>query len=227
MNYTQKEFRIDNQLDKVKSYKIDINKNKKEFYVFIDKKEIMNYENDFIIVLKQDSNVFSCDNELVRETNTVFRRYNLINTNIDNKCETENRIEQKKISQVANNETSDELMCSLQCVNREESACISTAKRRKISFQLKVGGSKISEHYIVLAYLNSKQAEINGKDYLGVIVDRGRIGEDIIDIIAPDKIGKYELEVFCISSPYECISAKDITQYNISSAQRYTIRVEE
>ncbi|MGE7219223.1 hypothetical protein ACQKJC_22325 [Priestia koreensis] len=106
--------------------------------------------------------------------------------------------------------------------NNNDQPLIRTKKNKDVSVNLNVGGKK-TRQYIIWAYLNSKQVKINGHPYGNLVINKNMIGSTNLKIENSVQPGIYELEVYCVPSPYEETS-NDLKE--VISGKRYTVKVE-
>ncbi|MCJ7840018.1 hypothetical protein MUB24_03650 [Lederbergia sp. NSJ-179] len=97
------------------------------------------------------------------------------------------------------------------------------AKRNEdITINLRVGGNKTRE-YIIWAYLDSKQVKMNEYLYSNIKVNENKLGITNLNLENTVQPGIYELEIYCVPSPYEEISEN---LKEVISGKRYTVKVE-
>jgi len=221
VNYEQTYFYLNDSKEPVRNY---IFSGQDEFKIRIDKSSFDLKNNQLIINIRQDIEVTSKSNELVRDSNTINLRYNVINSEKTKESNHDIYI----VDTIENYDPAEGagVVCQIRCVNREDQALIKIAKNEDLKMQLEVGGSTSAGEYVVIAYLNSEQTEIDNKSNLYLEVDKNSIGMKQVEITMPRESGEYELEVFVIPLPFDYIDSDAILQYNVVSAQRYTIEVE-
>ncbi len=218
INYNQTQFKINGSDDMINSYRYY---DQDKFSVVLDKNEFDNYCNQFIINIRQDIDVKSKDNELIRDSSTVNLRYNVVNNQVE-----ESQFEKSimKVGNVTNLDGTEEAICEVRTINREESALLVLLKDAKLEFDLLLGGNQ--EEYLVFAYMDSNQILINDKKFLLFNLNKKTAGSYDIMLDIPKEAGIYELEIYCVPNPYAKIDMKRIYQYTIIFPKRYSIEVE-
>ena len=109
---------------------------------------------------------------------------------------------------------------SLKCMNMKKTLGISVDKNQKIKLKIDMKNNEIGTDYILVCLLNGNQISINNKDYMTYSDDL-----ENMEIYAPDKSGKYEMEFLCIPNLSNAVinTEKEIP---VISSNRYTLEVE-
>jgi hypothetical protein len=224
VNYRQVEFYMDNNIEKVISYSFNIG-NEEEKNNMVIPQEYFKEENiQFLINIRQDTGIHCSDNELLTNTNTINIRYNLINGNGQKNEEySYNQNLMKKIDET--NVESSQLL-KLKCLNREENTLICLRSKEEYSMKMNLSGLVNDSDCVFFATMNSIQTPICGLNYLFTEIKRGEIGSLDINMVAPSMPGLYELEVYCILSPFNKLQQDKLEQFKVISSNRYTVKVE-
>ncbi len=213
VNYHQKSFKKDNV--ELKKYEFELSSQGcNKYSVTLDKKAFKYQVNDVVIVLRQDTDVYSDENELVSDTNTICRHYIIVNNSSE---ETIVKTQKIKISELDDDLDTE---ASLKCMNVKKALGISVDKNQKIKLKMDMKNNEIGTDYILVCLLNGNQISINNKDYMTYSDDL-----ENIEIYAPDKSGKYEMEFLCIPNLSNAVinTEKEIP---VISSNRYTLEVE-
>lgn len=209
VNYLQSEFNINDQ--KVKSYCFDIEASgDRTINLLLNKEDFVYKINDLTIILRQDTDVHSVDNDLVSDSSTMSRHYL-----VTNKLSKKNmRIESKKSIILENTDTE----ASLKCLNKNVSYGIKTSVNDKLEFRLKMSDSKMN--YIVVCLQEGRQIKINKKLYQFMQANKLDI-----ELYPYGEKGKYELEMICIPN---LINADGVNEQEVSiiNSNRFTLEVE-
>lgn len=213
VNYHQKSFKKDNL--ELQKYEFELSSQGcNKYSVTLDKKAFKYQVNDVVIVLRQDTDVYSDENELVSDTNTICRHYIIENNSSE---ETIVKTQKIKISELDDDLDTE---ASLKCMNMKKALGISVDKNQKIKLKMDMKNNEIGTDYILVCLLNGNQISINNKDYMTYSDDL-----ENMEIYAPDKSGKYEMEFLCIPNLSNAVinTEKEIP---VISSNRYTLEVE-
>ena len=213
VNYHQKSFKKDNL--ELQKYEFELSSQGcNKYSVTLDKKAFKYQVNDVVIVLRQDTDVYSDENELVSDTNTICRHYIIENNSSE---ETIVKTQKIKISELDDDLDTE---ASLKCMNMKKTLGISVDKNQKIKLKIDMKNNEIGTDYILVCLLNGNQISINNKDYMTYSDDF-----ENMEIYAPDKSGKYEMEFLCIPNLSNAVinTEKEIP---VISSNRYTLEVE-
>ena len=213
VNYYQKSFKKDNL--ELQKYEFELSSQGcNKYSVTLDKKAFKYQVNDVVIVLRQDTDVYSDENELVSDTNTICRHYIIENNSSE---ETIVKTQKIKISELDDDLDTE---ASLKCMNMKKTLGISVDKNQKIKLKIDMKNNEIGTDYILVCLLNGNQISINNKDYMTYSDDL-----ENMEIYAPDKSGKYEMEFLCIPNLSNAVinTEKEIP---VISSNRYTLEVE-
>ena len=213
VNYHQKSFKKDNV--ELQKYEFELSSQGcNKYSVTLDKKAFKYQVNDVVIVLRQDTDVYSDENELVSDTNTICRHYIIVNNSSE---ETIVKTQKIKISELDDDLDTE---ASLKCMNVKKALGISVDKNQKIKLKMDMKNNEIGTDYILVCLLNGNQISINNKDYMTYSDDL-----ENMEIYAPDKSGKYEMEFLCIPNLSNAVinTEKEIP---VISSNRYTLEVE-
>nr|WP_302629190.1 hypothetical protein [uncultured Eubacterium sp.] len=213
VNYHQKSFKKDNL--ELQKYEFELSSQGcNKYSVTLDKKAFKYQVNDVVIVLRQDTDVYSDENELVSDTNTICRHYIIENNSSE---ETIVKTQKIKISELDDDLDTE---ASLKCMNMKKTLGISVDKNQKIKLKIDMKNNEIGTDYILVCLLNGNQISINNKDYMTYSDDL-----ENMEIYAPDKSGKYEMEFLCIPNLSNAVinTEKEIP---VISSNRYTLEVE-
>ena len=213
VNYHQKSFKKDNL--ELQKYEFELSSQGcNKYSVTLDKKAFKYQVNDVVIVLRQDTDVYSDENELVSDTNTICRHYIIVNNSSE---ETIVETQKIKISELDDDLDTE---ASLKCMNMKKALGISVDKNQKIKLKMDMKNNEIGTDYILVCLLNGNQISINNKDYMTYSDDL-----ENMEIYAPDKSGKYEMEFLCIPNLSNAVinTEKEIP---VISSKRYTLEVE-
>lgn len=213
VNYHQKSFKKDNL--ELQKYEFELSSQGcNKYSVTSDKKAFKYQVNDVVIVLRQDTDVYSDENELVSDTNTICRHYIIENNSSE---ETIVKTQKIKISELDDDLDTE---ASLKCMNMKKTLGISVDKNQKIKLKIDMKNNEIGTDYILVCLLNGNQISINNKDYMTYSDDL-----ENMEIYAPDKSGKYEMEFLCIPNLSNAVinTEKEIP---VISSNRYTLEVE-
>lgn len=213
VNYHQKSFKKDNL--ELQKYEFELSSQGcNKYSVTLDKKAFKYQVNDVVIVLRQDTDVYSDENELVSDTNTICRHYIIVNNSSE---ETIVETQKIKISELDDDLDTE---ASLKCMNMKKALGISVDKNQKIKLKMDMKNNEIGTDYILVCLLNGNQISINNKDYMTYSDDL-----ENMEIYAPDKSGKYEMEFLCIPNLSNAVinTEKEIP---VISSNRYTLEVE-
>lgn len=213
VNYHQKSFKKDNL--ELQKYEFELSSQGcNKYSVTLDKKAFKYQVNDVVIVLRQDTDVYSDENELVSDTNTICRHYIIVNNSSE---ETIVQTQKIKISELDDDLDTE---ASLKCMNMKKALGISVDKNQKIKLKMDMKNNEIGTDYILVCLLNGNQISINNKDYMTYSDDL-----ENMEIYAPDKSGKYEMEFLCIPNLSNAVinTEKEIP---VISSNRYTLEVE-
>lgn len=213
VNYHQKSFKKDNL--ELQKYEFELSSQGcNKYSVTLDKKAFKYQVNDVVIVLRQDTDVYSDENELVSDTNTICRHYIIENNSSE---ETIVKTQKIKISELDDDLDTE---ASLKCMNMKKTLGISVDKNQKIKLKIDMKNNEIGTDYILVCLLNGNQISINNKDYMTYSDDL-----ENMEIYAPDKSGKYEMEFLCIPNLSNAVinTEKEIL---VISSNRYTLEVE-
>ena len=213
VNYHQKSFKKDNL--ELQKYEFELSSQGcNKYSVTLDKKAFKYQVNDVVIVLRQDTDVYSDENELVSDTNTICRHYIIVNNSSE---ETIVKTQKIKISELDDDLDTE---ASLKCMNMKKALGISVDKNQKIKLKMDMKNNEIGTDYILVCLLNGNQISINNKDYMTYSDDL-----ENMEIYAPDKSGKYEMEFLCIPNLSNAVinTEKEIP---VISSNRYTLEVE-
>lgn len=213
VNYHQKSFKKDNL--ELQKYEFELSSQGcNKYSVTLDKKAFKYQVNDVVIVLRQDTDVYSDENELVSDTNTICRHYIIVNNSSE---ETIVETQKIKISELDDDLDTE---ASLKCMNMKKALGISVDKNQKIKLKMYMKNNEIGTDYILVCLLNGNQISINNKDYMTYSDDL-----ENMEIYAPDKSGKYEMEFLCIPNLSNAVinTEKEIP---VISSNRYTLEVE-
>lgn len=213
-NYLQTNFSMKKN-NKISSYVFEINENQQKKSVnIIIPKDTLAYNNNFIINVRQDINVYSADNECVRNSNTVCLNFGII------KKDDKRREIQYNVMEVSDEkEVTKKILTkifTLKCLNREENVLLNVKPNEEIKMCLSVGENGDCEDTMIWCCLNSQQVKINNKLCILTRVKRGYSGKVNICFKAPEEKGLYEFELF----------GQSFEDNSITSAERYTIKVE-
>ena len=213
VNYHQKSFKKDNV--ELQKYEFELSSQGcNKYSVTLDKKAFKYKVNDVVIVLRQDTDVYSDENELVSDTNTICRHYIIVNNSSE---ETIVKTQKIKISELDDDLDTE---ASLKCMNVKKALGISVDKNQKIKLKIDMKNNEIGTDYILVCLLNGNQISINNKDYMTYSDDL-----ENMEIYAPDISGKYEMEFLCIPNFSNAVinTEKEIP---VISSNRYTLEVE-
>ena len=213
VNYHQKSFKKDNL--ELQKYEFELSSQGcNKYSVTLDKKAFKYQVNDVVIVLRQDTDVYSDENKLVSDTNTICRHYIIENNSSE---ETIVKTQKIKISELDDDLDTE---ASLKCMNMKKTLGISVDKNQKIKLKIDMKNNEIGTDYILVCLLNGNQISINNKDYMTYSDDL-----ENMEIYAPDKSGKYEMEFLCIPNLSNAVinTEKEIP---VISSNRYTLEVE-
>ena len=213
VNYHQKSFKKDNL--ELQKYEFELSSQGcNKYSVTLDKKAFKYQVNDVVIVLRQDTDVYSDENELVSDTNTICRHYIIENNSSE---ETIVKTQKIKISELDDDLDTE---ASLKCMNMKKTLGISVDKNQKIKLKIDMKNNEIGTDYILVCLLNGNQISINNKDYMTYSDDL-----ENMEIYAPDKSGKYEMEFLCTPNLSNAVinTEKEIP---VISSNRYTLEVE-
>lgn len=213
VNYHQKSFKKDNL--ELQKYEFELSSQGcNKYSVTLDKKAFKYQVNDVVIVLRQDTDVYSDENELVSDTNTICRHYIIENNSSE---ETIVKTQKIKISELDDDLDTE---ASLKCMNMKKTLGISVDKNQKIKLKIDMKNNEIGTDYILVCLLNGNQISINNRDYMTYSDDL-----ENMEIYAPDKSGKYEMEFLCIPNLSNAVinTEKEIP---VISSNRYTLEVE-
>lgn len=213
VNYHQKSFKKDNL--ELQKYEFELSSQGcNKYSVTLDKKAFKYQVNDVVIVLRQDTDVYSDENELVSDTNTICRHYIIENNSSE---ETIVKTQKIKISELDDDLDTE---APLKCMNMKKTLGISVDKNQKIKLKIDMKNNEIGTDYILVCLLNGNQISINNKDYMTYSDDL-----ENMEIYAPDKSGKYEMEFLCIPNLSNAVinTEKEIP---VISSNRYTLEVE-
>ena len=213
VNYHQKSFKKDNL--ELQKYEVELSSQGcTKYRVTLDKKAFKYQVNDVVIVLRQDTDVYSDENELVSDTNTICRHYIIENNSSE---ETIVKTQKIKISELDDDLDTE---ASLKCMNMKKTLGISVDKNQKIKLKIDMKNNEIGTDYILVCLLNGNQISINNRDYMTYSDDL-----ENMEIYAPDKSGKYEMEFLCIPNLSNAVinTEKEIP---VISSNRYTLEVE-
>lgn len=212
VNYKQQMFEIEG--NNKKTQKFEVKENKKKRIQLILSKAVFKYSiNDFMVIVRQDIDLYSADNELVSDSNTVCRHYLI-------KCKKENNSYEKKVKINCQNIDNVDGEAKLKRVNGSNNLQIYASTNEKLKFKLKLKAMDMRINYVLVCLMNGNQAKFN--DSLCQKINKTNTN---IEINTPQKKGKYEFEILCIPDLLGCKNCeyKDI---EIVSANRYTIQVE-
>ena len=213
VNYHQKSFKKDNV--ELQKYEFELSSQSCNKYSITVYKKACKYQvNNGVIVLRQDTDVYSDENELVSDTNTICRHYIIVNNSSE---ETIVKTQKIKISELDDDLDTE---ASLKCMNVKKALGISVDKNQKIKLKMDMKNNEIGTDYILVCLLNGNQISINNKDYMTYSDDL-----ENMEIYAPDKSGKYEMEFLCIPNLSNAVinTEKEIP---VISSNRYTLEVE-
>ena len=213
VNYHQKSFKKDNV--ELQQYEFELySRGCNKYSVTLDKKAFKYQVNDVVIVLRQDTDVYSDENELVSDTNTICRHYIIVNNSSE---ETIVKTQKIKISELDDDLDTE---ASLKCMNVKKALGISVDKNQKIKLKMDMKNNEIGTDYILVCLLNGNQISINNKDYMTYSDDL-----ENMEIYAPDKSGKYEMEILCIPNLSNAVinTEKEIP---VIISNRYTLEFE-
>lgn len=220
VNYEQQYFWTAESEDTVLSSVLSVEKNKKEIIIILHKDIFELYQNQLVINIRQDIKQLSYKNELVRDSNTLNFTYYVTKKDGENQNhKMKNSV--GKVVETILEEPSQTVVFEVNTADNDN-ALIKTKKNEDISLNLSVGGNK-TRQYIIWAYLDSKQVKINGHPYSNMVINKnmkGSMNLKIENIVQP---GIYELEIYCVPSPYEEMSEG---LKEIISGKRYTVKVE-
>ena len=159
VNYHQKSFKKDNL--ELQKYEFELSSQGcNKYSVTLDKKAFKYQVNDVVIVLRQDTDVYSDENELVSDTNTICRHYIIENNSSE---ETIVKTQKIKISELDDDLDTE---ASLKCMNMKKTLGISVDKNQKIKLKIDMKNNEIGTDYILVCLLNGNQISINNKDYM-------------------------------------------------------------
>lgn len=209
VNYSQSEFNVNKQ--KVKSYCFDVEMNENRMITLsLDSNIFMYKVNDITIVLRQDIDIHSVDNELVSDSNTMSRHYL-----VTNKLSEKNMAGTFKKNVILDNTDTE---ANLKCLNKSVSYEIKTGINDKLKFRLKMSNNEMN--YIVVCLQEGRQIKINKKLYEYIYENKLDI-----ELYPYGKKGKYELEMICIP---DLIHANDVNEQEVSivNTNRFTLEVE-
>lgn len=213
VNYHQKSFKKDNL--ELQKYEFELSSQGcNKYSVTLDKKAFKYQVNDVVIVLRQDTDVYSDENELVSDTNTICRHYIIENNSSE---ETIVKTQKIKISELDDDLDTE---ASLKCMNMKKTLGISVDKNQKIKLKIDMKNNEIGTDYILVCLLNGNQISINNKDYMTYSDDL-----ENMEIYAPDKSGKYEMEFLCIPNLSNAVINTE-KEISVISSNRYTLEVE-
>ncbi len=213
VNYHQKSFKKDNV--ELQKYEFELSSQGcNKYSVTLDKKAFKYQVNDVVIVLRQDTDVYSDENELVSDTNTICRHYIIVNNSSE---ETIVKTQKIKISELDDDLDTE---ASLKCMNVKKALGISVDKNQKIKLKMDMKNNEIGTDYILVCLLNGNQISINNKDYMTYSDDL-----ENMEIYAPDKSGKYEMEFLCIPNLSNAVINTE-KEVPVISSNRYTLEVE-
>lgn len=213
VNYHQKSFKKDNL--ELQQYEFELSSQGcNKYSVTLDKKAFKYQVNDVVIVLRQDTDVYSDENELVSDTNTICRHYIIVNNSSE---ETIVKTQKIKISELDDDLDTE---ASLKCMNVKKALGISVDKNQKIKLKMDMKNNEIGTDYILVCLLNGNQISINNKDYMTYSDDL-----ENMEIYAPDKSGKYEMEFLCIPNLSNAVINTE-KEVPVISSNRYTLEVE-
>lgn len=216
-NYFQEKFRLKSNSNMMESYRIELeeNESEKEFFIILNLNQFQ-YENRLVFTLRQDTEVYSLENELVRDSNTI----NVV-INICCKKREKKNIEYDVVRAVDERKMQESSVFHISCLNREDKTEIKVQPEEEIKMCLDVGMNQDTEKMIMWCNLNSSQVRIEGSSFLVLNISKGKKGKINFIIVAPKESGLYELEI--LGQP---IDEKNKNIYQIISAKRYTIKVE-
>ena len=213
VNYHQKSFKKDNL--ELQKYEFELSSQGcNKYSVTLDKKAFKYQVNDVVIVLRQDTDVYSDENELVSDTNTICRHYIIENNSSE---ETIVKTQKIKISELDDDLDTE---APLKCMNMKKTLGISVDKNQKIKLKIDMKNNEIGTDYILVCLLNGNQISINNKDYMTYSDDL-----ENMEIYAPDKSGKYEMEFLCIPNLSNAVINTE-REIPVISSNRYTLEVE-
>lgn len=182
--------------------------------ISIDDKNFDYELNDFFIVIRQDTDIHTSENQLLSDSNTIVREYLINNSTVKNNSLFDETAECVKEI----NNSNDSLLIRL--LNREENYKVSVNHNEKVKFKLDWNITTNINKYVVICILNSKQVLINNKEY--EILDTADNSK--VEIESPELKGKYEVEFFAI--PYVLydnnVSGDGL---GVLSSNRYTLEV--
>lgn len=220
VNYKQSEFFVNSKKQQVFSFCYH---NQDKFVVEIDKNKFNKKNNQFILNIRQDIKTYSVDNDFVRDSSTINLRYNIINNNSVDK-DYEYRSNQN-LSIEEKVEDLKETTFNIHMVSENDKTLLKKKKNEKVTVAMEMGGSKLSKRYVVFAYMNSKQVLLNNEFFQILEIEKGYKGKANMRIQMPSQSGRYELEIFCVPSPFQKLSEKNFAKYSVLSGKRYTVDV--
>ncbi len=222
VNYEQQCFKIKNSTENILSKTVYVEENSEKVIIVLEKKFFQFNQNQFIINIRQDIEELSYKNELVRDSNTINFRYNI-------KYD-EGEINKKTVEETHKNVienpldvVNDRITFEISNIGEVDDSLITLNSGSEKLLSVNIGGSKVAEDYIILAYVNSKQIKINGKEFCYLKVSKDMLANTNISIEIDQDVGIYELELYGIPAPFDEV---DDRTDRIISAKRYTIKVE-
>lgn len=127
----------------------------------------------------------------------------------------------KNVIEIPLEDVSQDVVFEIRATNNEN-PLINVKENEDISINLTVGGNR-TRQYIVWAYLDSVQVKISGDLFKNIEISENMLGSTNLNLKNTMQPGVYELEVFCVPSPYDGVND---TLRNVISAKRYTVKVE-
>lgn len=221
VNYNQQYFTTLESNKKVLSSIVSVPKNdSKEIVIIIDKSAFKLKQNHLVINIRQDIEQLSYKNSLVRNMSSINYTF-YVNMKDGEKVNIQQKNIYKNLIQSSLNDINGNVVFNISTANND-SPLIKINKNEAIPINIEVGGNE-KRQYIIWAYLNSKQVKIDDHTYLNVDINGNMVGKANVKIENNVEPGIYELELFCVPSPFE-IDYMNLKE--IFSSQRYTLKVE-
>lgn len=169
--------------------------------------------NEILVIFRQDVDIHSNENELLADSNTIIRRYILIDDLVrDKDMETD---EDLAIEKTTLNNENDSIQVSP--LNMENKLGLNVNKDSTISFEIDTRFQNGKIEYKLFCLQNSRLTNINDAKY--VIIDGGE--KTKVEVGTQNKRGNYELEFIAVPCCYD-----EKGELSVISSNRYTLEVE-
>jgi hypothetical protein len=175
--------------------------------------------NSFIILLRQDTERYAEDSELVSNTSPVILRYSVVKKN--GKTE-RNKEKYMDISSAVIDEEDDMIQLENPTGNKVVSQHVKKAGKFKVSALL--GSTLKNGEYLIFVCYNCDQVKVNGNKK--VLIRKQEEGKLDLNVFVPEKPGKYEMQIFFVPTPFEKLEEERFEEYGILCSQRQTVYVE-